>query len=293
MTVAPTTPRKCSAPSHETIGESICISHSLRNFGSQSAFRSGYGDHDQERLRAPGRRPSRSSRKLIRAVRRALAAKGTIHGLRPSRAAWGVVADAVQLQGFLSRFRLLLLHPDTPRRRRLLAHGRAVVRAILRFPERDLFLRGVRAVFGFKQTGVDTLRPERLFGKSTNNLLKNIGWAKKGILSFSNTPLNIMSFARAWFCGRPESRLGRASDRGPAAFPSARAARPHEHPGLILLFELLNLLGVSILGEYLAKIFEVKRRPHFVRRCEIRNGEVRSEFEDLNANGSAINASHD
>ena len=30
---------------------------------------------------------------------------------------------------------------------------------------------------------------------TTNSLLKNIGWAKKGILSFSNTPLNILSFA--------------------------------------------------------------------------------------------------
>ena len=70
-----------------------------------------------------------------------------------------------------------------------------VVKAILQFPERDLFLRGVRAFAGFKQTGVDYVRPERMFGRSTNNLLKNLDWAKKGILSFSNTPLNIMTFA--------------------------------------------------------------------------------------------------
>ena len=103
-----------------------------------------------------------------------------------------------------------------------------VVKAILRFPERDLFLRGVRAFVGFKQTGVDYVRPERMFGKSTNNLLKNIGWAKKGILSFSNTPLNIMSFAGSCFWWLSLS-LGRAPDRRPAAFPSTRAARPHDH----------------------------------------------------------------
>ena len=66
---------------------------------------------------------------------------------------------------------------------------------MLRFPERDLFLRGVRAFAGFKQTGVDYLRPERMFGVTTNNFWKNIGWAKKGILSFSNVPLNILSVA--------------------------------------------------------------------------------------------------
>jgi hypothetical protein len=53
----------------------------------------------------------------------------------------------------------------------------------------------IRAVAGFAQTGVDDFRPERMFGVSTNNLLKNIGWTKKSFLSFNNTPLNIMTFA--------------------------------------------------------------------------------------------------
>ena len=69
-----------------------------------------------------------------------------------------------------------------------------VVQSLLAFPERDIFLRGCRAFAGFKQTGVDYIRPERMFGRSTNNLIKNLGWAKKGILSFSNTPLNMLSF---------------------------------------------------------------------------------------------------
>jgi len=59
-----------------------------------------------------------------------------------------------------------------------------VVDWILLCGERDLFLRGLRAYVGFKQTGVDYVRPERMFGKSTNSLIKNIGWAKKGIFSF-------------------------------------------------------------------------------------------------------------
>ncbi len=65
---------------------------------------------------------------------------------------------------------------------------------MLQYPERDLFLRGLRALVGFKQTGVDYVRPERMFGRTTNSLFKNLGWAKKGILSFSNTPLSMLSF---------------------------------------------------------------------------------------------------
>ena len=61
---------------------------------------------------------------------------------------------------------------------------RNVVRSVLQFPERDLFIRGIRAFVGFKQVGVDYVRPERMFGTTTNSFFKNIGWAKKGILSF-------------------------------------------------------------------------------------------------------------
>ena len=50
---------------------------------------------------------------------------------------------------------------------------------------------------------------------------------------------------------------------------------------LTLFFGSLNFFGISILGEYLAKVFEeVKRRPHFIRRSEIRDGEVRPAIED-------------
>jgi dolichol-phosphate mannosyltransferase len=56
-----------------------------------------------------------------------------------------------------------------------------------------LFLRGLRAYIGFRQTGVDYVRPKRAFGESTNNLLKNLEWAKRGIFSFSNAPLKLLS----------------------------------------------------------------------------------------------------
>jgi dolichol-phosphate mannosyltransferase len=156
---------------------------------------------------------------------------------------------------------------------------RRVVRCLLTFPERDLFIRGIRAFVGFRQTGVDYVRPERMFGVTTNSLLKNIGWAKKGLLSFSNTPLNMLS-AAGFTLFLLSLALGLVYVGSRILFPDAA---PRGFTSLVLIvifFGSINILAVSVVGEYIAKIFEeVKRRPHFVRRHFIRDGEVRIASE--------------
>jgi dolichol-phosphate mannosyltransferase len=156
---------------------------------------------------------------------------------------------------------------------------RRVVRAILTFPERDLFVRGVRAFVGFRQVGVDYVRPERMFGVTTNNLMKNIGWAKKGLLSFSNAPLNMLTAAGFAMFGL-SILLSLASIVLRLLFPQES---PHGFTSLMLaviFFGSINVLAISVIGEYIAKIFEeVKRRPHFVRRAFLRDGEVRTASE--------------
>ena len=69
-----------------------------------------------------------------------------------------------------------------------------VVNEINDLPENDRFIRGLRAWVGFKQIGVDYIRPERMFGRTTNNFFKNVTWAKKGIFSFSYLPLEFISY---------------------------------------------------------------------------------------------------
>jgi dolichol-phosphate mannosyltransferase len=160
---------------------------------------------------------------------------------------------------------------------------RRVVQAILQFPERDLFLRGVRAFAGFRQTGVDYLRPERMFGRSTNNLIKNVGWAKKGILSFSNTPLNMMSVAGGL--------LLLATMVLAVVQVTLRVFHPEwVAQGLttlllaVMFFGSLSVFCIAVVGEYIAKIFEeVKRRPLYVRRSIIRDGEIRAAIDELPA----------
>jgi dolichol-phosphate mannosyltransferase len=152
---------------------------------------------------------------------------------------------------------------------------RRVVKALLTFPERDLFVRGVRAFAGFNQTGIDYVRPERMFGVTTNNLAKNIGWAKKGIFSFSYVPLNLLSTAGFALFGL-SIVLAVFQILNRLLFPSATPKSVTTILLCILFFGSLNLFALSLIGEYIAKIFEeVKRRPHFIRRSIIKDGEVR------------------
>jgi dolichol-phosphate mannosyltransferase len=150
-----------------------------------------------------------------------------------------------------------------------------VVEAMLAFPERDLFLRGCRAFAGFKQTGVDYVRPERMFGRSTNSLVKNLSWAKKGILSFSNTPLSMLSFTGTVLLVLSLILLlGQAVVR--MLFPDIVPPGVTTLLLLILFFGSINLFAIGLVGEYIAKIFEeVKRRPLFIRRSITKEGEVR------------------
>ena len=160
---------------------------------------------------------------------------------------------------------------------------RKVVNELIQLPEKEQFLRGLRAWVGFKQTGVDYVRPERMFGKSTNNLRRNIWWAKKGIFSFSFVPLEIISYLGFIVTG--------ISFLAIIFQIISRILHPDLPHGittiivLILFFGGLQLLAISVIGEYLAKVFEEsKGRPKFIRRSIIYKGkklEGASEIEEL------------
>lgn len=151
---------------------------------------------------------------------------------------------------------------------------RRVVGWLLNCPERDLFVRGLRAYVGFKQTGVDYVRPDRMFGQSTNSFIKNIEWAKKGIFSFSNTPLTMLtsigivllglSFLIAIIVALLRIFIPDIAPRGVTTLLIT-----------ILIFGSLNLFAIGVVGEYVSKIMaEVKGRPRLIRSALIRNGKA-------------------
>ena len=143
---------------------------------------------------------------------------------------------------------------------------RKVVNEILALPETDQFLRGLRAWVGFRQTGIDYLRPERMFGRSTNNWRKNIWWAKKGIFSFSFVPLELLSYF-----GLALTAISFLAVIGQITMKVLYPDIPHGITTIIVLvlfFGGVQVLAVSILGEYLIKIFEeTKKRPKFIRKA--------------------------
>ena len=148
-----------------------------------------------------------------------------------------------------------------------------VVGWLLNCPERDLFLRGLRAYVGFKQTGVDYVRPKRMFGVTTNSLIKNFDWAKKGIFSFSNTPLTILTVIGVVTFAL--STLTAIVVVGLRIFVPDIA--PRGVTTLLfttLMFGSFNIFAIGLVGEYVAKIMaEVKGRPRLIRAALIRNGE--------------------
>ena len=147
---------------------------------------------------------------------------------------------------------------------------RKVVNEINNAKEKDRFIRGLRAWVGFKQIGVPYHRPERLFGKSTNNFFKNIKWAKKGIFSFSYLPLEFISF----FSYIVVFISGLAllfylisyffNQEAPEGITTLIV--------LILFLGAVQLLSISILSEYIGKILEeTKKRPSFIVKKILNN----------------------
>lgn len=151
---------------------------------------------------------------------------------------------------------------------------RRVVGWLVKCPERDLFMRGLRAYVGFKQTGVDYVRPERMFGRSTNNLLKNIDWAKKGIFSFSNTPLTLLTAVGTVSLGL-STLVAIIVALLRIFFPDIAPRGVTTLLITILMFGSFNLFAIGLVGEYVAKIMmEVKGRPRLIRAALIRHGKV-------------------
>ena len=272
--------REISSNDRRVIG----ISHS-RNFGSQAAFRSGMEIASKNSCVLLDGDLQDPPELITDFVAKWAEGFDVVYGRRVKReATWFMQLAYKGFYRIFDRFAYLKIPHDAGD---FSLMDKRVVRSILQFPERDFFLRGVRAFVGFRQTGVDYVRPERMFGVSTNSLFKNIGWAKKGILSFSQTPLNVLSsvglLGIAIF-----GALGLLQVAARLLFPEIAPKGMTTLLLATLFFGSVNLFAVSLVGEYIAKIFEeVKRRPHFLRRSIVRDGEIRDAGEErLDAVGS-------
>lgn len=135
------------------------------------------------------------------------------------------------------------------------------VEALISYPERNLFLRGMVPLIGFPTAEVYYARKERMAGESKYPLPKMINFALDGITSFSVKPLRFITAAGIIFIIVALAAIV----YGLVAYFSGRVI-----PGWTSLLVSVWFIGgfiltaIGIIGEYIGKIYkEVKRRPRF------------------------------
>ncbi|AFZ52099.1 glycosyltransferase family 2 protein [Dactylococcopsis salina] len=143
---------------------------------------------------------------------------------------------------------------------------RTIVDHLNSLPERNRFVRGLRAWIGYKQIGIPYERNARLAGEAKYTFRKLIRLAFDGLINFSYRPLQVFTslgiivsllsflvaiyYLFAWILD-----------------PTVREQLPGYTSIIIAILFLggVQLISIGILGEYIGRIFdEVKARPLFI-----------------------------
>jgi dolichol-phosphate mannosyltransferase len=239
----------------------VVVNHT-RNFGSQSAFTSGMRIATGDAVVLLDGDLQDPPEVIERFYPEWRAGFDVVYGVREKRVTTRLMQGAYKL--FYRVFRSLSYVPMPLDAGDFSLLDRRVVDVLDALPESNRFLRGLRAWVGFKQIGVPYVRPERPYGRTTNSLLRNVGWARKAILSFSYAPLDLIVWIALGTVGLSivavivQVALRLASPgSAPRGFTTVLVA--------VLFLGGIQLLCLSIVGSYLAHIYdEVKRRPAFL-----------------------------
>ena len=146
--------------------------------------------------------------------------------------------------------------------------SKRTLQALISFPERNLFLRGMVCLLGYSSTSVLYDRKERFAGESKYPFSKMLNFALDGITSFSVKPLRMITTLGVLFMLVALIIIVYAL----SAFWGG-----HVIPGWTSLLVSLWFIGgtiltaIGIIGEYIGKIYkEVKRRPRYFIEKEIK-----------------------
>ena len=134
----------------------------------------------------------------------------------------------------------------------------------------------------FDRSGVPYEPEPGRLERPRGRFLTRVRRAKNGLLSFSNVPLTILSLVGVGLFG-VSLFLGLVQVILRVLFPERSASGITTVLLFVLFFGALNAFAVGLIGEYVGRIFEeVKRRPHFIRRVFVSQGDVRqaSDHQD-------------
>ncbi|AXX64008.1 glycosyltransferase [Bombilactobacillus bombi] len=159
-----------------------------------------------------------------------------------------------KIMGFLG----VNLVPDSADFRLL---SQRATRVLLSYPEKNLFLRGLVPLVGFKSDKVYYRRHERAAGTSKYPLYKMLHFAIDGITSFSVAPIKLIMSLGLLIVGISLLLL---------IYTIIQKMRGDVVSGwsslMVSIWALggIQLICISVIGEYVGKIFnEVKGRPRF------------------------------
>jgi dolichol-phosphate mannosyltransferase len=147
---------------------------------------------------------------------------------------------------------------------------RRVVDILNALPERNQFIRGLRAWAGFRQTGLVYERDVRAAGQPKYNFQKLMRLAFDGIFNFSTRPLTIIfiiglltSFMSV--LATLVYLIARIGDYKIFGYSPGDARGFTSLILAILFFSGIQLISLGIIGEYLGRLYqEIKRRPAYV-----------------------------
>jgi len=140
------------------------------------------------------------------------------------------------------------------------------LQALASLPERNRFFPGLRAWVGFRTAEVIYDRKERAAGKPSQTLRRLVHYAMDGILSFSYLPLRLLIYVGMAFCIfgvlLGSFYVFRRLCGIEIAFTGFTTLVT-----LLLMIGGAQLIGIGIIGQYLARIYdEVKQRPLYILR---------------------------
>jgi polyisoprenyl-phosphate glycosyltransferase len=188
---------------------------------------------------------------VVLAVRRSRQEKGLRRiGMDLFHAFFGAVAD-LRMDSNTGTFSLL---------------DRIAASAVCQLPERNRFFPGLRTWVGFKTAEVLYDRQERAAGQPQQTLLRLLRYALDGVFSFSYLPLRLLTYTGV-FVSAAGFVIGSffvirrllGVEIAQTGFTTLVT--------LVLFLGGVQLIGIGILGEYLARVYdEVKQRPPYIVR---------------------------
>jgi dolichol-phosphate mannosyltransferase len=150
--------------------------------------------------------------------------------------------------------------------------SRRVADTINAMPERNRFVRGLRAWSGFRQVGITYERAARFAGTTKYSFGKLVRLATDGLFSFSTVPLRVatylgLSVSALAFFGAVFTLVQKIFS---AQFAKIGLAPTSGFPTIVISILFLGgvqLICLGILGEYIGRIYEeVKGRPLWILR---------------------------